>query len=223
MPLTTTGVAGAVWAKHLSVYPTASKPRAPKPANPNEQFNPAYEYVRLLCEGLVTTTKRLTVIDAAVGSGVGGIAPLAPFLLPAKSAALASFLSGSGWNGPEARKVSDTFVRYALEVVETQGYVSMTTNATVGTGTGVVAPVSNPTLRAQAEKYLITDLTTAFAESNLFPQNGESGAQLNSRILVQIRHYASAYALGLASITASISYVGAPGSATSGVNTGSIV
>ena len=223
VPLSADLVAGAVYQQHLVAY--SGQPAKVRRVDPNtgKSYNVNFEYVKALCTGLVTTAKRVLILDASAGTGVGGTAVPVPFLLPGATAAAGVFLADSGWAGIESAKVASIFIRGALQAVATQGLLQMDTNPFVGVGGGVVAPVNNPQLFADARTKLGADLTQAFLDSGKFHIDDDLSKPLNPQISKTLPHYATAYATGLASITAAVVYAGTPGAVTSGVNKGNIV
>jgi hypothetical protein len=78
----------------------------------------------------------------------------------------------------------------------------------MGTGTGIVSPASNPALETAALAALNAALPVAFQATGKFGTGDVPGAPVNPILLAQLPGYAEALAKGIATMTATVPYVG---------------
>lgn len=227
MALTSEGLSALVSVDHLSIFPTAATSTRANPATGVLPHNPALAFIDALCDGVVTAAKTLPILD--IGSGtqdVSGVAPPVPVTFPAIPAAQAYLIARAGWVGVSSALASQIFIGSVLLNVSKLSLLQMPPNALLGTGTGIVSPASNPALEAAALLALQTALPVSFQASGKFGTGDIPGSPPNPQILIQITAIAEALAKGLASITATVPYVGTATVTTpvSGiVNTGALV
>lgn len=224
MPLTPPALASLVAIDHLSLFPSAVSAVRSNPATGVPPHNPSLVFIDALTDATVVALKTLVISDIGTGSAdVPGNAIPVPFTFPAIPAAQAYFLARMGWAGPMSSLAAQVFIGSVLLNVSKIGLLKMNPNPLMGTGTGVVSPASNPALEAAALAALQASLPVSFQATGKFGTGDVPGTPVNPILLAQLPGYAEALAKGIASITATVAYVGtaAPTSPVSGIlNTG---
>jgi hypothetical protein len=227
MPLTADGLAALVFTDHLSIFPTAMDATRENIQTGVPTHIVPEAFIGALCTAFVTALKAATIRD--IGSGVlngTGVAPPTPFSFPGASAAAQVLIAQEQWTGTQSAGVATSYVTNVLLRSAQLGLLQMQPNPGVGTGTGVVSPVSNPDLQASLTAALNTQLPLAFQATGKFGEEDVPGAPVNAILAAQLPSYATALATGAATITAQVAYVGQTMVTTpvSGViNTGSIL
>lgn len=209
MALTGPGLAALVFADHLSLFPTALAATRENPATGVLPHVIPEEFIGALCEGFVNAL--LTMVIKDIGSGANdlpGTAIPVPFVFPAAPAAAAQLIATLAWTGPQAAGVASVYITSVLTKASTLGLLQMKTNPLMGTGLGLVTPASNPDLLSAMTAALNTTLPLAFQNALVFGEGDVPGAPVNAILAAQLPAYAAALATGVASLTASVAYVG---------------
>ncbi len=209
MALTSKGLSSLVVIDHLSTFPEAATVSRSNPATGVPPHNPSLAFIDALCDAVVTALKTLTILDIGSGTNdVPGTAVPVPFTFPGIMAAEALLISQAAWKGPASAQASHIFIGSVLTNVSKIGLLQMNDNKLVGTGTGVVSPISNPGLEDAARAALQAALPASFQATGKYGTNDVPGTPVNPVLLKLLAIYASGLAKGISSITSSVVYVG---------------
>jgi hypothetical protein len=205
-------LSSAMFRDHLALFPDAVDATRLNIDTGVPFHNIPEQFIRALVTGVVTALADGVIFD--VGSGkddTPGEARAANFTLPLTPIAVATFIVTQEWTGDDAPDVADLFIGELLRQVEKKGKLLMDDHQEMGTGTGIVQAASNPELAAALQAGLETSLVEAFTASGFFGEDDVPGAPVNSVLAEQLAVYAEAYAMGLSSIAATITYKGSGG------------
>lgn len=227
MPLTGPGLSELVFADHLAVFPTALSATRQNLVTGVPLHVVPEKFIEALCTGFVNALLTMVIKDLGSGtSDVPGTAVPVPFVFPAAPAAAAQLIATLAWTGPQAIGVANSYITNILLRTSQLGLLQMQNNLLMGTGVGLVTPASNPDLLGAMTAALNTQLPLAFQAVGVFGEGDVPGAPVNAILVAQLPAYAAALATGVASMTATVAYVGtasttAPVSAI--INVGNIV
>jgi hypothetical protein len=225
MPLTGGGLAGLTFSQHVALFPLSVNALRDNQATGVARHNPVQQLILGLATGLVATINSLTWTGAILGAAdpVGTAVPV-PFVIPAAPAAAALFLSSSKWVGVSSVKFSQSVIQNMLLNLSVLGLFNGGKSLTVGTGSAVVSLASNPGIRAAAKGSLLSTLPVALKATGVFGVGDVPGAPINHELAKTIPYYAEAYSMALASLLATVPYVGtaATTAAAGGIVTGGI-
>lgn len=212
MPLTASILAPLVYADHVLAFPLSVAATRENSATGVASHNIPEQFLRALCTAFVDSVKaeNVVVLGQVVGMSDLPCFPVlpTPFVLPSTTVAVASFLAAQGWTGLHGAAFAAVAIGSVLSKSAQIGLLSMEMGITVGTGACVVAPLYNPGLASIVEANLNVELLAAFEASGYFAEGDTPGNPVNAILAAQLPKYASALALGFASITASPVYVG---------------
>lgn len=209
MSLSANALSALVIADHLTTFPTAASSIRANPLTGVPPHNPGFAFIDALCAAIVPVLKGLVIMDLGVGTlDVTGIAVPVPITFPGISAAQIKLVTLGGWTGPKGHHASQIFVGSVLKNVAKLALLRMNPNPLMGSGAGVVSPASTSGLETAARIGLLAALPLAFQASGKFGIGDIPAAPLNPQLLMQLPAYADALALGIASMTGVVAYVG---------------
>jgi hypothetical protein len=228
MPLTGPGLSDLTFAGHVGLIPTAAVAARSNALTGVLSHNPAQKLIEGLATGLATTISSMTFFGVTAGAAdPPGNAPApVPFTVPAAPAAASLFLASTGWVGPTSALFAQSVIQNMLLNTAVLGLMYGGPSTTVGTGSGVFPdPSKTSVISAALEGSLLATLPAALMATGVFGQGDVPGAPINKDLAASIPAYASAYALGLSTLVATVPYVGTAATAAgaAGVVTGGIV
>tara|TARA_Y100000034_G_scaffold134869_1_gene204611 strand:- start:2999 stop:3652 length:654 start_codon:yes stop_codon:yes gene_type:complete len=212
---------------HVALFPTAAASTRVNALTGVTPHNPAQKLIEGLAAGVANTilaTKWNGLITGAADPP--GTASPIQFTFPAAPAAAAKFLAVSGWVGPSSALFAESVIQNMILNVASMGILQGDTSLTVGTGSGTFPdPSFTAATQAALEASLMSTLPAGLMATGVFGQGDVPGSPINAKLASSIPYYAAAYALGLATLTATVPYIGtgATASAAAGVVTGSVL
>ncbi len=225
MGLTAEALANATYLTYLGLVPTASDAVRSNPSTGVPAHNPAQRLISGLAAGLVNTIDNLKWYGQITGTAdpTGTALPL-PFVFAVSAAAASSFLASAGWTGSYSALFAQGVIQGMLDNVAVLSTLQGDESLTVGTGTAVFAAPYNAAVATAAKASLLQTLNAALQAEGVFGVDDEPSAPINATLATLIPKYAEAYAAGLATLLASVPYVGAgsPTSPSTGLVTGGI-
>jgi hypothetical protein len=213
-------LAAAVFSDYLLAFPQAAAVSVDVGGQPKV---PSKEYLDALCKGFTDAAKALVILDNSTGvTDSPGNAPPATCQIPGSSLGIPVFVGITQWAGPQTTPMLQVFVGKVLTRFAEQALVTMNPNPAVGTGVGVVGAL-NSGLAAAFRAAAPALLKAAFESKAIFCRDFNPANGLNPEVLKTIPAFVEAWAAGLETLTATVSYVGTgviPSVAASSVGTG---
>jgi hypothetical protein len=225
MALIATDLASLMFQAHIVEFPEAIEVIRENTDTGVPPHNPMQQFTLALCEGYVAALANGVIRDVGEGDeATPGTAAPVPFTLTQIPFAVTCFISLQGWNGENSLKMANILIGNLLTYTQLRGLLYMTDNRYMGNGTGIVSPQNNPDLQAALEREFNTQFNVAFSNSGFFSEADVPGEPVNATLAAQLKNYATALAIGVASIVAEVNYTGGlpTGSVSGVVNTGSI-
>jgi hypothetical protein len=207
MPLDASVISNLVFTDYLAAFPDVIDATRSNPATGVPLHLPAEAFVQGLVGGVVAACGSVQILDKGDGDDNGpGTASPVSFALPGAILAPATFKSLAGWDGESSDDAIAVFIGSVLQHVQAFGLLQMSDNADMGDGTSIVRPIS-------------FQATGKFGEDDI-PSN-----PVSKIVVDQLDDYCRAYAIALASITATVQYTapGAGSSVNNVINTGAII
>lgn len=227
MALNADSLASLVFANHLSVFPDAVKSVRGNPEAGVATHSPVERLIHGLATGLVDALSLVRWVGTIEGTDDGEGTPqsVVQVSMPGIPIAVSTFLIDTGWNGEYAGDVAQVFIQYMLENVQFASVFQGDPSPDVGTGTATFNSVTSPGLQAQVQSALYSKISAALLAEGVFHKDDVEGNPLNAVLAEQVTHYAKAYAVGLSSISVTLSYEGDGGSSNdaSGQVTGGLI
>ncbi len=195
-----------------SAFPDALKVRRANKDSGVPDHNPGSKLIEGITAGFIDVVSTTSIADIGVGAtGPPGVAPPTPFVFPATPAAIAAFLTSSGWFGVSAPLIASIWVGSTLTRFTEMAFLLMPPNPGMAAGTGIVSAASNPGLSANLPGQLTAAITLRLQETNCFCAKDIPGGPLTPEMLKWIPGLASALSVGFQSISAQVVYAGASG------------
>lgn len=219
MPLTAAALSSMTYASYIGLIPTAGGALRSNPATGVPAHSPPQRLINGLASGLVTTIQGLRWTGTLTGAtDLPGNAAPTPFVFSGSVAATSTFLSTTGWVGPSSALVAQALIQSMLDNVAAMSLLQGEISPAIGTGSAVFDPGLNAALLGAAQSSLTGTLAAALQAEGVFGTDDVPGAPINPVLAAAIPAYASAYASGLASLTATVPYVGTGASAAAGAS-----
>jgi hypothetical protein len=226
MALNPVTIANLVFADHLALFPDSVDYPRSNPETGVPLHLPAEAFIQGLVNGVVAAAGSMQLLDKGEGEdNTPGTANPVNFEITGIQQAEETFIAVAEWNGELASDVVAIFIGSVLTHIQDQGLLQMSDNDGMGDGTSIVSPASNPNQEDLLFEELRTQLVLSFQATGKFGKDDIPSNPVNKILLDQIDNYARAYAVGFASIVATVEYT-APGGGNSVnniLNTGSII
>jgi len=200
-----TSLAGVLFADYLLTFPQGASVTVDVAGQPKV---PAKEYLDALCEGFTGGIKTVTIMDNTTGTADSpGNAPPVPAQIPGSALGIPVFMGITQWAGPQTTPMLMIYVDKLLTRFAEQALVTMNPNPGVGTGVGVVGALNSGMVSAfkGATPAL---LKQAFEGKAIFCKDFDVSKGANPEVLQTIPAFVEAWAVGLETLTATVSYTG---------------
>jgi hypothetical protein len=226
MPLDASVISNLVFTDYLAAFPDVIDATRSNPATGVPLHLPAEAFVQGLVGGVVAACGSVQILDKGDGDDNGpGTASPVSFALPGAILAPATFKSLAGWDGESSDDAIAVFIGSVLQHVQAFGLLQMSDNADMGDGTSIVSPPSNPNLEDLFFDELQKQMPISFQATGKFGEDDIPSNPVSKIVVDQLDDYCRAYAIALASITATVQYTapGAGSSVNNVINTGAII